>query len=206
MNIKEIITESGLSRLSQWTKSHDYGIISACRAADPEGNPYTSGQNAQRSASLQHKLRALRLGVTKVKGSYIENYGTPEAVEVAETSFVVIDIQNRGDLKKILMALGEEFDQDCILYGPKGGAGTLIGTNHTGYPGYHQEQTQGGAVFGKSGEFMSRVKGRPFIFNESTDLEILPEARYPSELRGPVLFSKKHWSELDPNVPYGVIK
>jgi len=43
---------------------------------------------------------------------------------------------------------------------------------------------------------MSRVKGRPFIFAEGKQLEEYGVAKFPSELRGPVAQSKKHWSQL----------
>ena len=143
-------------------------------------------------------LRARGYGVTAIKGSYIENYGSANAREVGENSFFVVDIQDSGNLRDDLLKLGEEFEQDSIIFGSAGETGSLIGTNNcpTGYPGYHTEVPQGGAVFGKTGEFMSRVKGRPFVFSESQELVEYGVAKYPSELRGPVAMSKKHWSDL----------
>ena len=200
MKYSEIITESGLSRVYRATQAHDFGTITAYRYA-PEcgtGTPYTYAQNQKRNASLLAKLRARGYGVTSIKGSYIENYGSPDAREVGENSFLVIDLQDRGTLRDDLLALGEEFEQDSIIYGAAGAHGTLIGTNHCpgGYPGYHNEAVQGGAIFGKGGEFMSRVRGRPFIFAEGAQLEEYGVAKFPSELRGPVAQSKKHWSQL----------
>lgn len=199
MKVKELF-ESGLSRIYRFVKDHDFGMITAYRYA-PEcgtGEPYTYAQNQKRNASLLAKLRARGYGVTSIKGSYIENYGTPEAKEVGENSFFVVDLQDSGSLKDDLKKLGEEFEQDSIIYGKAGSAGVLIGTNNcpSGYPGYGNEVEQGGAVFGKSGEFMSRVKGRPFVFSESVQLQEYGVARFPTELRGPVQLSKKHWSEL----------
>ena len=200
MKVKDIIVESGLSRVYQHTQKHDYGTITAFRYA-PEcgtGEPYTLQQNQKRNASLLAKLRGAGYGVTSIAGSYIENYGSEDEREVAENSFLVVDIQDRGTLKRDLLKLGEEFEQDSIIFGEAGGAGVLIGTNHCpgGYPGYHKEVAQGGALFGKTGEFMSRVSGRPFIFAESADVTQYGVARYPTELRGLVEAAKKHWSEL----------
>ena len=191
---------SGLSRIHKAIKKHDYGIITAYRYA-PEcgtGEPYTYYQNQKRNAHLLAKLRARGYGVTAIKGSYIENYGSANAREVGENSFFVVDIQDSGNLRDDLLKLGEEFEQDSIIFGSAGETGSLIGTNNcpTGYPGYHNEVPQGGAVFGKTGEFMSRVKGRPFVFSESQELVEYGVAKYPSELRGPVAMSKKHWSDL----------
>lgn len=194
------LIESGLSRIHKAIKKHDYGIITAYRYA-PEcgtGEPYTYDQNQKRNSHLLAKLRARGYGVTAIKGSYIENYGSTNAREVGENSFFVVDIQDSGSLRDDLLKLGEEFEQDSIIFGSAGETGSLIGTNNcpTGYPGYHNEVPQGGAVFGKTGEFMSRVKGRPFVFSESQELVEYGVAKYPSELRGPVAMSKKHWSDL----------
>lgn len=194
------LIESGLSRIHKAIKKHDYGIITAYRYA-PEcgtGEPYTYDQNQKRNSHLLSKLRARGYGVTAIKGSYIENYGSANAREVGENSFFVVDIQDSGNLRDDLLKLGEEFEQDSIIFGSAGETGSLIGTNNcpTGYPGYHNEVPQGGAVFGKTGEFMSRVKGRPFVFSESQELVEYGVAKYPSELRGPVAMSKKHWSDL----------
>ena len=201
MIAKEIINESGLSRVYRSTQKHDYGTITAFRYA-PEcgtGEPYTYQQNQQRNKSLLAKLRSAGYGVTAIKGSYIENYGSQDAREVGENSFLVIDLQDKGSLKQVLLALGEEFEQDSIIYGAAGGVGALIGTNHCpeGYPGYHNEVPQGGALFGKSGEFMSRVKGRPFVFAESAEIMEYGVARYPSELRGPRTIGSKPWQDLE---------
>lgn len=200
MKYNEIIKESGLSRVFRATQNHDYGTITAFRYA-PEcgtGKPYTYQQNQQRNASLLAKLRAAGYGVTSIKGSYIENYGSKDAREVGENSFLVVDIKDTGRLKQDLLSLGAQFEQDSIIFGSAGDVGTLIGTNHCpgGYPGYGVESPQGGAVFGKTGEFMSRVAGRPFVFSEGQELVEYGIAKYPTELRGIVEASRKHWSEL----------
>jgi hypothetical protein len=201
MKVKDIITESSLSRVYRATRDHDFGTITAFRYA-PEcgtGEPYSLRENQQRNSSLLAKLRAGGYGVTSIKGSYIENYGSPDAREVGENSFLVVDIQDRGNLLETLLKLGEEFEQDSIIYGRAGEQGTLIGTNHCpgGYPGYHKEAPQGGAIFGKTGEFMSRVGGRPFIFAESADVQYYGIARYPTELRGLVEQARRPWRDLD---------
>ena len=201
MRANQFINESGLSRVYRLTQKHDYGTITAFRYA-PEcgtGEPYTYQQNQQRNKSLLAKLRFAGYGVTAIKGSYIENYGSPDAREVGENSFLVVDAQDKGNLRATLLKLGEEFEQDSIIYGEAGGPGVLIGTNNCpgGYPGYHVEAPQGGAIFGKSGEFMSRVKGRPFVFAESVELMEYGVCRYPSELRGPYYKSIKPWQDLE---------
>ena len=164
MNYKQkldaILNESGLSRLYSLSRQHDYGIISACR----QQHPYKLKR--RNTEDLLNKLRSAGYGVTHVNGSYIENYGSPDQVEVKEPSYFVVDLQDRGRLRQDLFRLGEFYDQDSIIFGEAGQQGILIGTSQreNSYPGYKVENPQGGAVFGKSGEFMSRVHGRPFIF------------------------------------------
>lgn len=193
------INESGLSRLYRQTRSHDFGVITAFRYA-PEcgkGKPYSLRENRQRNASLLSKLRSLSFGVTAIRGSYIENFGSSDEREVQEDSYFVVDVLDRGDLRDRLVSLGEEFEQDSVLFGLAGGDGVLIGTNRCpgGYPGYGVVVSQGGVVFGRSGQFMSRVKNRPFVFSEF--VESFGVLRFPSELRGVVFEARKHWRDID---------
>ena len=136
--------------------------------------------------------------MTSIKGSYIENYGKATAREVGENSFFVADMQDKGRLKNDVLALGEEFDQDSIIFGNKGKSGALFGTNKCpeGYPGYGKKLVQGGAIFGKEGEFMSRVNGRPFVFSESVETQAYGVSRFPTELRGSVKLAKMDWREI----------
>lgn len=200
-NFKEVLNESSLSRVYQHTQEHDFGTITAFRYARDcgKGEVYTKSENLQRNKSLLSKLQAKGYGVTAIKGSYIENYGSSNQKEVGENSFLVVDLKDKGSLRKDLLALGEEFEQDSIIFGKAGKAGVLIGTNKCpeGYPGYHKEAVQGGAVFGKDGQFLSRVRGRPFVFKEGVEVVVYPVAKYPTEFRGPVALSEKHWSELE---------
>ena len=189
--LDKVLNESGLSRLYSYTLKHDYGTITAFR------NSYTHRQNMQRNRSLLAKLRASGYGVTGIKGSYIENYKSPNAVEVQEDSYFVVDLQDKKTLEQDLRNLGQFFEQDSILFGEAGSPSVLIGTSDRpgAYPGLGVVLTQGGAIFGKTGEFMSRVHGRPFVLEKAViDYGL---AKYPSELRGPVAESRLNWWDID---------
>jgi len=198
---ESLLNESGLARIYQKTKDHEYGTITAFRGAEDcgEGKAYSKADNMKRNKSLLSKLKAKKYSITSIKGSYIENYGSNNEKEVSENSFIVVDQNDSGDLRKVLLQLGEEFEQDSIIWGNAGGAGILIGTNKCpdGYPGYHKEAKQGGALFGEKGEFMSRVKGRPFVFKESLELHEERLPKYPTEIKSIVLTSRLHWSDLE---------
>ena len=187
-----------LIRVYENSLKHDYGFISAFRNGPDCGNgvPYTFTENLQRNRSLLAKLRLNSYGVTKIKVNYMENYGSPIAREIQAESFLVIDMLNKKNLKQKLCELGEFFEQDAIIYGETGRTGILIGTNRCAeaYPGYGVELAKGGLVFDETGEILSHVNGRPFVFKEA--IKSYAVARFPSELRGPFLESKLDWRDI----------
>lgn len=187
---KNPLNESSLSRVYAQTQKHDYGTITAFRYARDcgQGEVYTRAENKKRNKVLLGKLKAQGYSITSIKGSYIENFKTPNAKEVKEDSFLVVDIQDKGTLKKSLLKFGQEFEQDSIIFGQAGQTAYLIGTNKCpdSYPGWHVADKQGGALFGKTGEFLSRVNNRPFVFSEGAEIQKYAVCKYPTELRGAV--------------------
>ena len=96
--------ERGLSLLYSHMQKFDSGIITAYRSKeyDNDGNiirEYTAKENEHRTKHLFAKL-IQKYSITKVKGSYIEHYGTPKANEVGESVFFVIDINETGNIGK----------------------------------------------------------------------------------------------------------
>ena len=165
--------ESSLSRIWKHTKEHDSGTISAFRYARDcgEGEIFTKKQNKDNNTKLKAQLLSLGYGVTAIAGVYIENYNTPKAIEVKEDSFVVVDLKDKGRLKKDLIKLGGQYEQDSITYSKPTGDYYLISTNKcpNGYPGEGKvgvEIKLGKPLFGKDGEFHSKINGRPFVFKE----------------------------------------
>lgn len=172
----QIINESSLSRIYRHTKEHDSGTISAFRSRRDcdRGESYTQRENNQRSYVLKNKLLSLGYGVTKTSVVFIENYGTPEATEIEEISYLVVDINDKGTLKEDLIELGRYFDQDSITFSNASDEYYLISTNTcpNGYPGKGTigvEKRIGVPVFGKSGETYSKINGRPFVFEPVND-------------------------------------
>jgi hypothetical protein len=178
MKLKTFMNESSLTRLWKHMQEHDAGTITSYRSEeiDDDGNvikTYTKKENQGRNKILLSKLRS-KYSITKVKGAYIENYGSPRANEVGESVFFVVDNQERGNLEKVLRKLGQSFNQDSILFIPKGtNKGILWGTkkdefsDKDSYPPFGQKQVFTKAVWGKEGEFMTKISGRPFLFTES---------------------------------------
>ena len=137
------LNESGLARLAKHMAEHDCGTITAFRSkegcAGPEDMPYTRADNQKRNRQLYANLQMMGYAATAVHGAYIENYGTPDAKEVRENVYFVVDIKDTGRLRDDLVKLGNKYQQDSILFIPVGGAGSiLIGTNDcpNSYPGF----------------------------------------------------------------------
>ena len=178
------LNESGLARLSKHMQEHDCGTITAFRSkegcASAEDKSYTRADNQKRNRQLYAQLQMKGYMVTAVHGAYIENYNTPNAKEVRENVYFVVDGKDTGRLREDLINLGGKYQQDSILFIPKGGKGSiLIGTNDCpqGYPGFGKEIKFNDRKMGQGGEFMTKVSGRPFMF-ESTLLETVVEDNY----------------------------
>lgn len=180
---------------------HDTGVVTAFRYA-PEcgkGTPYTRKENLQRNKSLLAKILSKGYTVIALRGAYIENFGTPEAREVNENTFFVVDIKDGGNLLSDLKSFGEEFEQDSILFVPKGGLGSeLHGTNQcpNGYPGYGKTIKYNTRQLGRNGEFFSKVGNRPFSFvAEAVMNEIVAPQGFFGKW-GCSTASKQKWQEM----------
>ena len=198
IRFKDLI-ESSLSRIWKHAKGHDSGTISAFRSAKEclTGISINRKDNRSNNRILKANLLKLGYGVTSIKGSYIENYKSPNAKHVDEESFFVSDYQDKGDLKKNLIKLGQLFNQDSITYSKKSGEYYLISSNNCpeAYPGFGvvgKELKLGKPIFGKDGEFYSKINGRPFVF-ESIDKSKEYRLRnfYPTEIRSILMLAEK---------------
>jgi len=170
--LPENLNESSLSRVVHHMAKHDCGTITAHRAKEGCGeendNAYSIQDNKKRNIQLRARLESLGYGVTDVDGSYIENFGKPNAIEVKEDVFFVVDLKDKGTLEEDLVELGEQYMQDSIMFIPKGKMGILIGTNKcSDFPGYGKKMPFSTRSFGKPGEFMTKVRNRPFMFEET---------------------------------------
>lgn len=172
-------------------QEHDTGTITAYRSEEIDDDDnvvktYTKRENEGRNRILLSKLRS-KYNITKVKGAFIENYGSARAKEVGEAVFFVVDNVERGNLEKVLRKLGQEFNQDSIMFIPKGtNKGVLWGTKKDEFsnkdaPKFGSKDVFSKAVWGKEGQFMTKVRGRPFLFTESVQ-EIPKRGGYGANL------------------------
>lgn len=191
--IAQKLDESSLSRLWSKTQKHSCGTITSFRGSK------TKAQNRATNKEMLTYLMGKGYSVTKIKGSYIENFGSENEKEVGEESFFVcnqkIDGDDGGQLGKDLVALGRKYDQDSVLIIPFGGKGAyLYGTSKRddAYPSYNKKETVGKGKFGKaSGQFLSRIRGREFAFEEVEPMQTI------NGIRGQKIFVEKMESDMD---------
>ena len=160
-----VLTESSLSRVYGHIIQHDSAIITAFRGE------YTNKQNYERNRKLKAHLLSVGYGVTKVDGSYIENFETPQAIEVSEQSFFVSNRVDDPAFFDSIESLGEQYEQDSVLIIPIGGKDAyLIGTREgNDFPPKGDRMSVGNLKMGEESEFMSRVGKRPFVFKEELE-------------------------------------
>lgn len=163
MKFKKLLLESSLSRIYSLYLKHDSGTISAFR------HNFSKSENLSRSHRLKTILENKGYSVTKIDGVYIENYKSNNEKEVHEESYIVIDINDKGDLETVLRKLGEQFLQDSITFTKKGGNYELIGTTpykgeNEPWPGNGKREQLGKPMMGEGGEFYSSIRNRPFKF------------------------------------------
>ena len=144
---------------------HDSAILTAYR------NEYSNQDNFKRNRELKAKLLADGYGVTKMDGSYIENFETPQAIEVSERSLFVSNRKDDPSFFDNIADLGEEYEQDSVLIIPKEGKSAyLVGTREDNeFPPYGDQITVGDLKMGEEDEFMSKTRGRPFTFKEELE-------------------------------------
>ena len=177
--------ESSLSRVLSWMQKHDCGIVTAARDKitdkDLSERKVTNKENILRNRALKSQI-ALRYGVTSVEGCFIENYKTENAVEVGEHVFFVVDMHEKGDFFETLKKWGKQWNQDSILFIPRGGEKAILyGTNPNSYPGDGKSVEFKDRMFGVEGEFMTKVRGRPFVFYNK---DVIEEIVYTSGYLG----------------------
>ena len=178
---KETLNEmSSLSRLYAHTQDYQTAIITAFRnnPDDDEGcvmdlQPVEGNspnqKNMVRNRDLEATLTSFRYGVTKVQGTYIENYKEENAIEVKEPSFFVHNHKNDPKFFANLEMLAQKFCQDSVLLVPQAGEGAYLKGTNNSWPGLGADEPVGSFTAGKEAEFMTRVKGRPVVFKEELE-------------------------------------
>jgi hypothetical protein len=173
-NKKSVITESSLSVVYRDLIKHDCALLSAfrgklinCLIGDKNEDPINIYDNKGRNKQLKSVLLALGYGVTAVKGSFIENFGTTDAVLSKEDTFFIVNLEDKPSFIENIIELSKLYCQDSVLISEKGGDNIyLYGTNHHNVPGLDKITKLSSVKFGKLAQIHTRVKGRPFTMED----------------------------------------
>jgi hypothetical protein len=161
------LLEASLSRVHSHVQGRNIGMITAHRGEN------TPKENASRNKELEQSIRKSGYGFIKVKGRYIENYGTPKAKPVDEHSYLVVGKtgDDKGHLLNFLKKHGEKYGQDSILHkSTSEETAKLHGTREGGWPGKGEVHDVGKFHANRAGEFHTAMKGtRSFEFAESVE-------------------------------------
>jgi len=177
----DIILESSLSKVWRYIQKHDCAIISAfrnrevnCVNGKSSDRVLTYKEKMVRSRELYAILMAMDVGVTRVDGSFIENYGKGDLEkEVKENSFFVVNSKDHPDFFEKIIKLGKKYCQDSIVIKPKESEiAYLYGTNLSDFPGLDKKSELSVFRGGVKSEFMTRVGDRPFTFSEAKDYNV----------------------------------
>jgi len=135
------ISESSLSRINKYIKNNQCAVISAfrksltnCLSDESDDRKINIFDNKGRNKKMYSALLALGYDVTKVKGTYIENYMQENAIEVKEDSYFVVNSTDDPKFIQNIIKLGELFCQDSVFIFDFGD-NYLFGTNNSEFPG-----------------------------------------------------------------------
>lgn len=89
-----------------------------------------TGRKSKKTRLLKTYLIGAKFSVTAIDGILLENDKLPDEKRVTGKYFIVFDYENSGNLKEMLMKLGEMYGQDCITYSnASSGEYFVIGTS-----------------------------------------------------------------------------
>lgn len=159
----EILNESSLSRTKAYIDNYECCTISAFR-------PTTKAKNKEKSAMLGVEIRKLGYTHFMVDGTWVDNFGTPNASESKELTYFVVNSNFDKNFIENMRKLGEKFDQDAIMIYPfdekthTKSKPYLIGTSKRkeAYPGYGKTVQLNKVEYGKEAQAMTKVNGRPY--------------------------------------------
>lgn len=155
------VLEGGLSRVYGNMK-RPFTVITAFRGENDVN------RNRELNAALMVDMRKNKLGGKHMVGHYVENLGKPNEKRVTEESFF-ISLNDKCDLtpeqfKDFSIGMMKKYKQDSLVYGD--------GTNTFYIKKDGTESDLGKSISldnKKMSEYWSRVKGKKFIFEGTTE-------------------------------------
>ena len=153
------INQPELSSLSGAMLKCDVGVITAFVEIN------SSAENNEKMRQLQAFLLNIKYNVTRVLGSYVQDFSGDSNKSLIEYFFVA-DQMHAGRLKDDLIAAGTFFGQDSIVFKAVGNSAKLYGTLASAdcVPGHGAVLDLGVAEDVVDAELFSKITGRAFSF------------------------------------------
>lgn len=110
------LNESSLSRIWKHVENDDmaFGVVSAFRQEDRNGNPISPKDNLKRHRELVGLVRGQGYGYIQLEGGYEEKATGKAGVELA--LFIPVPLANADKLKGHILKWGKKYDQDTVIY------------------------------------------------------------------------------------------
>lgn len=172
---------------------YDCGVITAFHPK------YAKDENAKRHKSLHAKLLMAGCSLASVTGKYVTGNG----ITLKKKALLAVDGRKQECLLEALQQLGDEFEQDSVLFIPKGTRtgktqAFLLGTNRehcvTG-PQYGEKQSINAGACSEPcpASYAFGIDGRPFVLSKKC--AVIP---YPHGMIWMVINSiaKQNWREI----------
>lgn len=167
-----------LKKAQQIHQQYDTGIVTAMRGADSPtverlGIEDVDSWNEKNTDELEKNIVSKGFKYLKLLGSYPEEGGST----VREKSFLIWS-ESGKDVRMFVVEMGELYDQDSVIYTPKGQKATLIYTNETsGKKG--QTEVLGNFTPDSNSEWASEIEAEPgskFVYESVKVVDIYAKA------------------------------
>lgn len=176
------ISEASLGRLNQHLEDGDaVAIVSACRSER------TDAENKAKTNELRRRVLGMHFGYNKAVGGYTETLPDGSTSDkVQETSTIIYASPEREkELFRLAFQLGEDFDQECILFIHKNKNAEWVYTTNTRDHSKGDVEKLGKFYAQQMGAYFTKIGKRSFSFVvESDDINSFNDTNGEIKLKG----------------------
>ena len=161
-----------LSRIFGTVKDDDrvMVIITASR------NNKSDDENDANNAELRRTLRKYGFGYRKAEGHYPEEYEGRKISHIDDSSIIIASSESEDDLFELSCYLCRKYEQECFVYKDSDGYVSLIDQNG------NKISNLGRFHPNRINDYMTRVKMKPFVFENISEYNRATPASYSDAL------------------------
>ena len=161
-----------LSRIFDTVKDDDrvMVIITASR------NNKSDEENDANNAELRRTLRKYGFGYRKAEGHYPEEYEGRKISHIDDSSIIIASSDSEDDLFELSCYLCRKYEQECFVYKDSDGYVSLVDQNG------NKISNLGRFHPNRINDYMTRVKMKPFVFENISEYNRATPASYSDAL------------------------